>query len=1048
MKGMKNIYRVLWYVSVAACILCVGCTSDPDIFHTEPAKGSGVKFNVVFEPLAPTSMTTRATDAPHGEALNGIEDLCVLLFDKDKLLLARNGIRELRHDDLTFVDQPQYETDRQATFTLEDVPYGEYYIFAVANLGKRTKTKTFAEISSTREVLEKLRGEGKLSTVADLKAIRLTWDPEAIGNNAEMLGYFTAGKAPGTPAALDGDTPSVNIDREGITLHSWLRRAASKVTIEFDPSQLRNNVRIYLKSARLKHIPLHCPLGDRNAPSSDGELVPDETTPYYHIDYYPEKTDDGAPLDVTDHKNWMVLSRGDILNGVTDLPVEVYDGMHTPQAKALYFYENLQGDGKDKSQDSDLDGELDYPGKNTDPTDAGYMDQKPYGTYVEIEAHYRSNALGNFTQGKIFYRFMLGKDVFKNYDAERNHHYKLTLKFRGNANDVDWHIDYTPESDILYTPDPYYISYLYNQTMDLPLYVSGNIKDGDKINLEITQNGWGPNDPAAFASMYGDINLQGRAADSACNGFLSFQPGNPNGILTPPAGVDDSRKTDYNYTHWYNDGLGKKEILADELRETIKRDGVVNIPLYTREKQLVKTTAFTGNNPYPQYRREATVKLTGTISGQEVGPKYIKILQMRRIINPSGVFRKSKNTEAFKITMAYRTSPTGGLFFPLHSIGPWRAQINVGEGWEIENAENGVISGDDGSEITLSVKPVEAIGDDETRCAYVDIAYNNYTCHHRVILRQGDAPLALLDGQSEWYYYNMRTQNDPVEEPMDEGSLFRYCDVEYPISSENQTDESVGQNAVSLKIEGKDKPLPWTDIKVTYDSAGYSKTDFLNGEARVADFNDFGILYTHDDIGFKLGIIYGDSAVETEFDKSDALSYNKYNNPKKTNGMRGIFIYNIKDARSIFLPIGGTGFGRRKDNGPNEESNRGVLRYAQRSDHSGCQWSGDDLAGYAPIFRRIHEFEGAIYWLKEEWLIPEGFTDADGKTTTNAWDINFRTFDFNHFAGNGAASNHIDAGFIRCVKKKPATPEKSSVRSNAKGSKRILGNTPSGSARP
>lgn len=94
---------------------------------------------------------------------------------------------------------------------------------------------------------------------------------------------------------------------------------------------------------------------------------------------------------------------------------------------------------------------------------------KKYGSYIEVKAYYKS---GNEKEGEgeITYRFMLGKDAALDYNAERNHHYKLTLKFKGWANDVDWHIDYRKEPETkLRFPHPFYISYLYGQTAMIPL---------------------------------------------------------------------------------------------------------------------------------------------------------------------------------------------------------------------------------------------------------------------------------------------------------------------------------------------------------------------------------------------------------------------------------------------------------------------------------------------------------------------------------------------------------------------------------------------------
>jgi len=72
----------------------------------------------------------------------------------------------------------------------------------------------------------------------------------------------------------------------------------------------------------------------------------------------------------------------------------------------------LQGTGKDKRQDADKDGELDAPGM---PGDAAYAakDEKPYGTYVEVEAYYVSINPLKQGSGPITYRFMLGQDVEK-----------------------------------------------------------------------------------------------------------------------------------------------------------------------------------------------------------------------------------------------------------------------------------------------------------------------------------------------------------------------------------------------------------------------------------------------------------------------------------------------------------------------------------------------------------------------------------------------------------------------------------------------------------
>ena len=89
---------------------------------------------------------------------------------------------------------------------------------------------------------------------------------------------------------------------------------------------------------------------------------------------------------------------------------------------------------------------------------------------------------------------MLGKDVITDYNAERNHHYRLTMTFHGNANDIDFHIDYQEEARPgLFVQDTTYVSYLYNQMAST--VVRATPRPGyDLMNLEayIMDNEWRP----------------------------------------------------------------------------------------------------------------------------------------------------------------------------------------------------------------------------------------------------------------------------------------------------------------------------------------------------------------------------------------------------------------------------------------------------------------------------------------------------------------------------------------------------------------------------
>ena len=106
-------------------------------------------------------------------------------------------------------------------------------------------------------------------TEESLKKIILKWDSEHIAANNQMFGYFTnTGKE-----KSEGFGPeNVIVKEKTVTVHSWIKRAVSKVTIAFDGRNLKENVNIYLKSAKIIDIPYECFLGATNPGKPDSEI--------------------------------------------------------------------------------------------------------------------------------------------------------------------------------------------------------------------------------------------------------------------------------------------------------------------------------------------------------------------------------------------------------------------------------------------------------------------------------------------------------------------------------------------------------------------------------------------------------------------------------------------------------------------------------------------------------------------------------------------------------------------------------------------------------
>lgn len=524
-----------------------------DIFENG---GDCITLDLDFMPASSSELQTRGSlwSMPGG-GMSNIRDICLVIFDE-------NG----RYEDLIDISDSHYEENKNYDRTEEDtsngqptseltsirrkyrldLPTGNFYVYAVANLGEYT------DAAITKSTYSVLVDEMKVKSMTreEFRAYRTVWNPSNYRCNSEMTGICTVGSLPGNAVFTgDTDTDSPIYLRPGLQLHCWLRRLASKVTVDFDATNLNPSTTIYLKEIRVRDIPYDCSLFNKNSPShySIGNHTVPVDSPYGLMsnsrsvhgirlcgDAYTQENNEE-----TDHKNWPFLTAGiptlkDLVKAFdTDVTIpsavtarrDVLNTInHSNSAPCLYFYENMQGrdESKPKAADADNDGIIDSPDSYLS-TDENYKDQVPGGSYVEVIAYYQSLEKGNEGEGNIIYRFMLGKDIVCDYNAERNYHFKLTLCFNGYANDVDWHIEYDRDKPPYSIPDEYYISYGYNESMEFPVTVSGELKDGI-ITAEIVRNDWQP------SQMWMDVH-----PPTYANGVDTFTP-YPNGNIPYPDG--------------------------------------------------------------------------------------------------------------------------------------------------------------------------------------------------------------------------------------------------------------------------------------------------------------------------------------------------------------------------------------------------------------------------------------------------------------------------------------------------------------------------------
>lgn len=400
--------------SLCAVTTLSGCSDDfmekpVDIPDTEVE----IEGTVIYKPLVPIEVQTRA-EAPEGSKYKGIKSLYIFFFDSE-----RNIIDEYCGD-VDFTPTPsEGSTHEHVTFN-KRVRAGQYYIFAVANISDKQKS----------DFIEKAR------TIEALRDYPLKWDDD-IDNDLEMFGVFRAPTTQGEeiPSNKDFEEDELVTVNKSIHIHSWVRRATSKITIDFDGDNLKDHVTVYIKEATLRDVPSHALLGAKSRVDADNfSCIP--TT--YSISYG----------EGNEFSNWPSVT-----NKSKPTPAIWGEGsvetFHDDAAKALPCYENLQGEpGTSKLQDSNGDGIIDSEKQK---------DGVNYGTFLEVKGYYVADRPEYKSHGEITYRFMLGTDAVKNFDVIRNHHYKITMKFKGYGNDVDWHIVYSEKYlDATYPKDVNY----------------------------------------------------------------------------------------------------------------------------------------------------------------------------------------------------------------------------------------------------------------------------------------------------------------------------------------------------------------------------------------------------------------------------------------------------------------------------------------------------------------------------------------------------------------------------------------------------------------
>ncbi len=508
--------RYIFPIIIAFTLLFTSCLDEID-YEPIGEGNSSITATIKFHPLISSLEDNKSRT--EGDAIKTIRNIQVVIYNakNDELIRVEKfvegdkenkgeftkGENDKMPDKINGTEKPYDQSEAMtetATFTLASLPFGRYKIYAVANYSDLT-------------------AEGiDISTPDKLKSLKAEWDQNKISNNDQMFGYFATDDQSGYE-----DAPILTINRKSASLNAWILRLASKVTIVYDGHDLYEGINIYIKSVSIKDIPSTCTLGfipteeltkrkvNGNCPSED-QLI---TNPANSTLYYKTKTQGGNDDDLDEvetleedpnvnYKEWLCVNRSvsaigavqTTRDGNNNLKYDLDENnekiTHTEKMPALFFYENCQGnyeDYPDKKLYDKTPAEDDvYTDENDDNV---YKDRVKAGTFIEVKGFYVSNNPQNQSNGEITYRFMLGQNTEYDYNALRNRHYKLTLKFRGYANQPEWHIVYDEDNPGLFPPEDYFMSYLYNVRQEMPIRLTGH---PTKVIVQIVENCWAPYD--------------------------------------------------------------------------------------------------------------------------------------------------------------------------------------------------------------------------------------------------------------------------------------------------------------------------------------------------------------------------------------------------------------------------------------------------------------------------------------------------------------------------------------------------------------------------
>ncbi len=179
--------------------------------------------------------------------------------------------------------------------------------------------------------------------------------------------------------------------------------------------------------------------------------------------------------------------------------------------------------------------------------------------------------------------------------------------------------------------------------------------------------------------------------------------------------------------------------------------------------------------------------------------------------------------------------------------------------------------------------------------------------------------------------------------------------------------------------------------------------------AQIADYLAIASSELQSDIKNAYGVLYADGAKGTAITVKDAYGYDYVDGRDSEKGMRGVIVYNAKNSRQIFFPIGKHGLGRRKSGYiTNNNDSPGTLRYAGRTEYYGFINSAQAaLLKDRPLFYDLYRRYGAVYWCRDYVFDIKGDYNK-----SSAFDLNYFTMGFQGYGNDAMPQSSYGSGIV------------------------------------